>query len=116
MSLHGDSPSVRASVESYSLKKLEPFYGFQRDTSLPDAKLALTRLQTSLELSDANAIDEKDRETVQAYNREDCNSTHLHPSFMREIAPNAGLFGERAHCGDESRTGWRGAQSGEELL
>ena len=28
--------AVYASVESYSLKQLEPFYGFERETSLPD--------------------------------------------------------------------------------
>jgi uncharacterized protein len=70
--------SIRAGVESYSLKKLEPLYGFVRDTSLPDARLALTRLQTSLELNDLAAIEEADRATVQAYNREDCVATrHL---------------------------------------
>ncbi len=70
--------SLRAGVESYSLKKLEPMYGFVRDTSLPDARIALTRLQTSLELNDVAAIDEADCATVQAYNREDCVSTrHL---------------------------------------
>lgn len=70
--------SLRAGVESYSLKKLEPLFGYKRDTSLPDAKLALTRLQTSLELNDPNAINETDRTTVQAYNREDCVATrHL---------------------------------------
>lgn len=67
--------SVRAGVESYSLKKLEPLYGFVRDTSLPDARLALTRLQTSLELNDVSAIEDADCATVQAYNREDCVST-----------------------------------------
>lgn len=70
--------SIRAGVESYSLKKLEPLYGFVRDTSLPDARLALTRLQTSLELNDLAAVEEADRATVQAYNREDCVATrHL---------------------------------------
>ena len=33
---------LRAGVESYSIKKLEPMYGFERDTSLPDAKTPLT--------------------------------------------------------------------------
>lgn len=70
--------SVRAGVESYSLKKLEPLFGFVRDTSLPDARLALTRLQTSLELDEPSEVDAADRATVQAYNREDCVATrHL---------------------------------------
>lgn len=70
--------SIRAGVESYSLKKLEPLFGFVRDTSLPDARLALTRLQTSLELNEPAEIDAADCATVQAYNREDCVATrHL---------------------------------------
>lgn len=66
---------IRAGVESYSIKKLEPLYGFERDTSLPDANLALTRVQTSLELDDAEGMDPNDRSVVEAYNRDDCVST-----------------------------------------
>ena len=33
--------SVRASVESYSIKRLEPFYGFARQAALTDANVAL---------------------------------------------------------------------------
>lgn len=77
--------SLRAGVESYSLKKLEPLYGFVRDTSLPDARLALTRLQTSLELNDLAAIDDADRATVQAYNREDCVSTRRLRGWLEEL-------------------------------
>lgn len=47
---------LRAGVESYSIKKLEPIYGFVRDTSLPDANLALARLQARLELGDIDGI------------------------------------------------------------
>jgi predicted RecB family nuclease len=32
--------SLRASVESYSIKRLEPFYGFERQTPLTDANVA----------------------------------------------------------------------------
>jgi uncharacterized protein len=39
---------LRASVESYSIKKLERFYGFERDVNLPDANLALQTFQTVL--------------------------------------------------------------------
>lgn len=77
--------SVRAGVESYSLKKLEPLFGFVRDTSLPDARLALTRLQTSLELDEADAIDEADRATVQAYNREDCSATRALRDWLESL-------------------------------
>ena len=66
---------IRAGVESYSIKKLEPLYGFVRDTSLPDANLALTRLQTCLELNDPGGIADADQVTVESYNRDDCVST-----------------------------------------
>jgi len=67
--------AVRAGIESYSIKKLEPLYGFERDASLPDAGLALTRVQTSLELEDPLGITPEDRATVETYNRDDCVST-----------------------------------------
>ncbi len=77
--------SVRAGVESYSLKKLEPLFGFVRDTSLPDARLALTRLQTSLELDEPSEVDPADRATVQAYNREDCVATRHLRDWLEEL-------------------------------
>jgi predicted RecB family nuclease len=67
--------SLRAGVESYSIKKLEPLYGYTRDASLPDANLALNRLQVSLELNDAAGILPQDKQTVEVYNRDDCVST-----------------------------------------
>lgn len=75
---------VRAGVESYSLKKLEPLYGFTRDTALPDANLALTRVQTALELEDAQGIAPDDRATVEAYNRDDCISTEKLRDWLEE--------------------------------
>lgn len=67
---------LRASVESYSIKKLEALYGFSRATSLPDANKALTRVQAGLELGDLSLIDDDTRDTVARYNRDDCESTH----------------------------------------
>ena len=65
---------VRASVESYSIKKLEPFYGFARDTNLSDANVALANLQAGLELDDIPSIAEDTKSTVLGYNRDDCRS------------------------------------------
>jgi predicted RecB family nuclease len=66
---------VRASVESYSIKRLEPLYGFARGTPLPEANRALAKLQAGLELGDFEFIDENDRSVVAGYNRDDCLST-----------------------------------------
>jgi len=67
--------ALRASVESYSIKKLEPLYGFTRDTKLSDANMALAKVQACLELGDLEFIDEADRAVVAGYNRDDCVST-----------------------------------------
>ncbi|MBY2926351.1 TM0106 family RecB-like putative nuclease [Rhizobium leguminosarum] len=67
--------ALRASVESYSIKKLEPLYGFTRDTKLSDANMALAKVQACLELGDLEFIDDADRTVVASYNRDDCVST-----------------------------------------
>jgi len=66
---------MRASVESYSIKKLEPLYGFVRMTPLAEANKALSKVQAGLELGDLNLIDDEARATVARYNRDDCDST-----------------------------------------
>lgn len=81
--------ALRASVESYSLKKLEPFFDFERQVSLHDANIALTRLSAGLELNDIPSIDDETKATVQSYNADDCLST-LH---LRDW-----LEGLRAEC------------------
>lgn len=67
--------ALRASVESYSIKKLEPLYGFTRATKLSDANMALAKVQSCLELGDLELIDDDDRAVVAGYNRDDCVST-----------------------------------------
>jgi len=65
---------VRAGVESYSIKKLEPFYEFERETALTDANVALVKLQAALELDDAPSIPDDVKAFVVAYNKDDCLS------------------------------------------
>jgi uncharacterized protein len=65
---------LRASVESYSIKRLESFYVFERKTSLADANAALANLTASLELGDALSIDEGSKLAVRTYNLDDCRS------------------------------------------
>ncbi len=66
--------SLRASVESYSIKRLEPFYAFTRGTPLSEANAALANFQAHLELSDAPSIPDDVKTTVCAYNEDDCRS------------------------------------------
>ncbi len=67
--------AVRASVEQYSLKALEPFYGFQRKVPLEDARAALRQVQHILELGETAQLDDALRNTIALYNADDCNST-----------------------------------------
>jgi hypothetical protein len=66
---------LRASLESYSIKKLEALYGFTRTVNLAEANLALAKVQAGLELGDLELIGAAERSLVAAYNRDDCIST-----------------------------------------
>ncbi len=77
--------SIRASVESYTLKNLEAFYGYERPTSLLDARRALARLQASLELNDPSGLTEEVRTVVQDYNRDDCLSALQLRGWLEDI-------------------------------
>lgn len=82
---------LRASVESYSLKPLESFYGFERQVDLrKQATPALRRVQAALELGDADEILPADREAVEGYNREDCASLVALQAWL-EIQRDAAL-------------------------
>ncbi len=70
--------SLRASVESYSIKRLEPFYAFNREIPLEDVNVALAEFQAHLEMDDVPATSDGLRATVASYNRDDCLSAlHL---------------------------------------
>jgi predicted RecB family nuclease len=67
--------AIRASVESYSIKKLEPLYGFIRSVPLTDVGAVMARTQARLELADSSGIPEADKVAIKGYNRDDCVST-----------------------------------------
>ena len=66
---------LRASVESYSIKKLEPFYGFERDVDLGEATRSLIAFEVRLESGSGAAVPDELRAEIQGYNRDDCLST-----------------------------------------
>ncbi len=66
--------ALRASVEEYSIKKLEPVFGYERAQALPEAGAHLRAIQRALELGSADAITDDSRRVVEAYNRDDCVS------------------------------------------
>ena len=66
---------LRASVEGYSIKRLEPFYGFVRRIDLTTATRALVRFEAALESGEAHGTANGLRAEIEGYNRDDCLST-----------------------------------------
>jgi predicted RecB family nuclease len=67
--------AVRASVEEYSLKKLEALYGFKRKTSLDESRIAMRYVEHRLQLGRKADVPDEYREVMEGYNGEDCFST-----------------------------------------
>ena len=82
---------VRASVESYSIKQLEPLYDFRREIDLRDAGTSIIEFETWLELGQGDEREELPAR-IGDYNRDDCLST-LH---LRNW-----LEGQRAELADD---------------
>ena len=63
--------SLRASVESYSIKKMEVFYGFEREVGLRDAGSSIVAFEEWLELADAERPEAGHLDRIEGYNRDD---------------------------------------------
>jgi predicted RecB family nuclease len=106
--------AIRASVESYSIKELERFFGFVRSTKLEDASRALANVQTSLEFKDIEAITVELKDTVAGYNRDDCVSARAVRDWFEQVRAHLvaqGAFIDRpAPATDEAsenRSAWQ---------
>jgi len=66
---------LRASVEEYSLKKLEAFCGYQRKTPLEVSRKAMRIVEHGLELGRLEEIEDETREALEGYNADDCFAT-----------------------------------------
>ncbi len=77
---------VRASVESYSIKRLEPLYSFERRVDLREAGQSIVEFETWLELDNEDAGREREilRQAIQDYNRDDCISTLQLRGFLED--------------------------------
>jgi predicted RecB family nuclease len=81
---------LRASVESYSIKKLEPLYGLAREESLRDAGSSIVAFESWLAEADTGdaaprtpGTDETLR-SIEAYNRDDCVSNWRLRDWLEE--------------------------------
>ncbi len=98
---------LRASVESYSIKKLEPFYGFARDVELGEATRSLIDLEVRLESGNGAGVPDELRAEVEGYNRDDCLSTLRLAEWLEscrtELAARTGAAVPRPAPRDEER-------------
>jgi predicted RecB family nuclease len=76
--------ALRASVESYSLKKLEPLYEFNRDVPLVDANLARNTLQAVLAFGPTEENFGEIQKKIEGYNRDDCMSALRLRNWLEE--------------------------------
>jgi predicted RecB family nuclease len=81
--------SLRASVESYSIKKLEPFYEYVRERLLTDATKALQSIEAFLSLGETKADLSALCSTVEEYNRDDCLSALRLRDWLEELRVEA---------------------------
>src|SRR6266404_1680844 len=76
---------MRASVEEYSLKKAEAFYGFQRMTRPEASRAAMRYVEHRLELGWGNeGMPDQVREAMEGYNSEDCFSAAKLSDWLEE--------------------------------
>ena len=98
--------SLRASVESYSIKKMEQFYGFEREIDLRDAGSSIVAFEQWLELGEGDrpASDHLDR--IERYNRDDVVSNASCATGSRrlrvELADRTGLPVPRPQVREEA--------------
>jgi uncharacterized protein len=87
--------SMRASVESYSIKKMEAFYGFTRDIDLRDAGSSIVAFEGWLELGEGERPAATHLERIERYNHDDVISNRRLRDWLEtlrdELAELTGL-------------------------
>jgi uncharacterized protein len=76
--------SLRASVESYSIKKMEQFYGFTREIDLRDAGSSIVAFEQWLELGEGERPEAEHLDRIERYNRDDVVSNQRLRDWLEE--------------------------------
>lgn len=66
--------SIRASVERYSIKDLEIFFGYERKMDLRELSIHKMQLELLLQTGNIDKLNEVTQAAVQLYNQDDCES------------------------------------------
>jgi hypothetical protein len=87
--------SIRASVESYSIKRLEPLYGFEREVDLRDAGSSIVAFEEWLQLGEGERPAATHLERIEGYNRDDVVSNRRLRDWLEARRDElAGLTGQ----------------------
>jgi predicted RecB family nuclease len=76
---------LRASVESYSIKRIEPLYDFVRDIPLRDAGSSIVAFEQWLQLGEGDRPSSNILENIAAYNRDDVRSTLALRDWLEQL-------------------------------
>lgn len=77
--------SIRASVEKYSIKDLEVFFGYERKMDLRELSRHKSQLELLLQTNNYELLTEETKEAVQLYNQDDCESLVRLQEWLEEI-------------------------------
>lgn len=77
--------SVRASVERYSIKDLELFFGYERNMDLRELSRHKSQLELLLQTGNIDQLSEETKYAVQLYNQDDCESLIRLQAWLEEI-------------------------------
>jgi hypothetical protein len=77
--------SLRASVESYSIKKIEPLYNFEREVDLRDAGSSIVAFEEWLELADSDRPAATHLDRIERYNRDDVISNQKLRDWLESL-------------------------------
>jgi uncharacterized protein len=102
---------LRASVESYSIKRIEPLYGFEREIALRDATSSIVAFEEWLQLAQGDRPSSKLLGEIEAYNRDDVRSTLVLRDWLERLRGEAAVeFGAEV-----ARPALRSPEAPEEL-
>ena len=77
--------ALLASVEVYSLKELEKFTRYTRNTALHDASAARKTVEIALEMNDFKSIPNATQNVVESYNQDDCLATEALHGWLESM-------------------------------
>ncbi len=81
--------AVIASVERYSIKDLEPFFGYGREQDLREATASRRIVENAIAAAGLDEHLEPHRRIVEDYNREDCESTLRLRDWLEQLRAEA---------------------------